>query len=473
MVRLMGHQVEGIEFLTTRRAGLLAFEQGLGKTLVAIEAFTRLQAEGLVDLMLVLCPNSLKRTWANELEQFAPQLKAVIVIGGRQARREQLAQTDATVVLINYETARNEITAIRALLQRRRAALVLDESHYIKNHRSLNCTAAEHFAPLATYRWLLTGTPVTNSPVDIYPQLCVVAAGQPLGSYAAFEAKYARREPTTDELRALSVRVQPYLLRRTKRECLDLPEKTFLDVYVPLPPWQRKLYNAMRDELAHEVEQMSAEEFHRFIPTAMVKLLRLSQVASNPALLIPDEMRVPAKFTELDRILDDLVAGNDEKVILWCYYVNTIKALEARFARYGVASIYGETDVDDRQRLASRFQTDPSLKILIANPAAAATGFTLTAASYTIYESLSWRYDLYAQSQDRNHRIGQRNPVTYIRLLAEDTIEDAIVDALARKTRVAGEIIGDNVAPPVIAAMTPRAFLDMLASGRLAEASEA
>lgn len=462
----MAHQHEGADFLVGRRCGLLAFEQGLGKTLVAIEAFLKLRARREVDLALVICPNSLKRTWAAELARFAPEMQVCIVEGGRRERRRLLSATRADAVVINYESARNEIVAIRAFLRRRRAALILDESHNVKNARSLNNVAAQHFAPLTQYRWLLSGTPVTNAPVDIYPQLCLVAGGHPFGSYASFEAQYG--SDASPQVRAkLAEKVRPYLLRRTKEECLDLPDKTFVDIAVELPLWQRRMYEAMRDDLAHEVEGMSDDDFRRFVPTALTRLLRLSQIASNPALLIPGEKRVPGKFAELDRIVDELVRGNRRKVILWSYYVHTLDALAARYAKYGAATLYGKTEPEERQRIASRFQDDPELMVLLANPAAAGTGFTLTAANYTIYETLTWRYDLYAQSQDRNHRIGQRNPVTYIRLIAEGTIEQAIVEALERKAVLAGEIVGDDVAIPAIQSMTAPKFKELLSTGRL------
>ncbi len=462
----MAHQFEGADFLVARRSGLLAFEQGLGKTLVAIEAFLRLRARAEIDAVLVICPNSLKRNWAAEFSKFAPSMEVCIIDGGRQERRRFLSATKADAVVVNYESARNEIVAIRAFLQRRRAALILDESHNVKNARSLNSIAAQHFAPLTGYRWLLSGTPVTNTPADIYPQLCLVAGSQPFGSHASFEAQYGTH--ASPQIRAtLAEKIRPYLLRRTKDECLDLPDKTFVDIAVELPPWQQKMYIAMRDDLVHEVEGMSEDEFRRFVPTAMTRLLRLSQIASNPSLLIPDEKRIAGKTVELDRIVDELVGGNRRKVILWSYYVKTLDALAARYSKYGAAILYGKTEAGERQKIATRFQEDPTLLILLANPAAAGTGFTLTAANYAIYETLTWRYDLYAQSQDRNHRIGQRNPVTYIRLIADGTIEQAVVEALERKASLASEIVGDEVESSLIPRMTSNAFRQMLLSGRI------
>ena len=466
-IKLMAHQEEGVSFLTSAKSGLLAFEQGLGKTLVAIDAFQRILATGVVDAMVVICPNSLKRTWVAELKKFAPTLDVEVVDGAAKERRNILSMSRATVFVINYEAARNEILALRALLQRKRVVLVLDESHYVKNYRSLNTIAAQHLAPFAPYRWLLSGTPVTNTPADIYPQICLVAGGHPFGSFASFEASFANAAENPTARRALSEKIKPYVLRRTKGECLDLPEKTFVDILVELPPWQRKIYNAMRDDVSHEVEGMSDEEFRRFVPTALTRLLRLSQVASNPGLIMPDDERVPGKVVELDRIIEELVGVNKQKVILWSYYVATIEKLMARYSKYGTAALYGGTPSDERNSIAAQFQSDPELKLLLANPAAAGTGFTLTAASYTIYETLSWRYDYYAQSQDRNHRIGQKSAVTYIRLIAEGTVEQAIADALARKAQMAGAIIGDDALPVPIAELTRSAFCEMLQTGLL------
>lgn len=462
----MTHQSAGVQFLLDRGSGLLAFEQGLGKTLVAIDAFRRLRG-GDVDTLLVICPNSLKRTWVAELAKFAPELDAHVVEGSPRARRRGLALSNAAVVLVNYESARNEVTAIRALMQRRRCVLVLDESHYIKNYRSLNSVAAQHFAPLASHRWLLTGTPATNTPADLYPQLAIVAGSQPFGSFAAFEAAYGSPDTTPAKRQALAVKIAPYIMRRTKEECLDLPDKTFMDIMVELPPWQRRLYDALRDQIAHEVRGMTAAEFTAFVPTAMSRLLRLSQIASNPALVFGDELRTPGKFAELDRVIDEIVGANGRKVIVWSYYVRTIEALAARYAAHGAASLYGETPATERQDLVARFQSDSALRVLVANPAAAGVGFTLTAASYAIYETLTWRYDLYAQSQDRNHRIGQRNPVTYIRLIADGTVEQAIAESLARKAQMASEVVGDNSVRAPSTPLTPEAFLRLLQTGAL------
>lgn len=463
----MRHQEDGVDFLLERGSGLLAFEQGLGKTLVAIEAFRRRLGARDAERLLVICPNHLKRNWVAELKKFAPELDVAIVEGSARARRHALSHVRATVVITSYETARSEVAGLMALLRRARTVMVLDECHAVKNHASLTSTAAQHLAPLAAFRWLLSGTPVTNAPVDLFAQIGVVAAGRPFGTRESFLASYGEAAHDPAARAALAARVAPFLLRRTKDECLDLPEKTFIDVRVDLPDWQRALYDTMRDGIIAEVRKMSDPEFRAFAPTALSRLLRLAQLASNPALIVDTNGAVPAKFAQLDLLIDEIVRGNDRKVILWCHYVKTIEELISRYADVGVVGLYGGTPERERQGIAARFQDDPGTKLLIANPAVAGSGFTLTAASMTIYETLSWRYDFYAQSQDRNHRIGQTQPVTYLRLIAADTIEEVILAALARKGDMARALLGDGATGWDVGTMLPAEFCQMLTDGRL------
>ncbi len=456
-VNLMGHQQEGIDFLIGGRKGLLAFEQGLGKTLVAIEAFRRVKLEGSAGRLLVICPNSLKRNWVAEVEKFAPELTTEIVEGTPRNRRQAFSKTKADVVITSYETARTEITAILALLSRKPTVIVLDESHAAKNWRSLTSTAIRHLAPACAFRWLLSGTPVTNKPSDLFTQVEIIAPGESrLGS---LEVYLYNVEADPESVRES---VNDLVLRRTKEQCLDLPEKTFMDVRIDLPDWQRKLYNEMRNEMVCAIHAMSGEEYKAFASTALAQITRLGQIASNPSLLFPELNDDPGKFEAMDGIVEDLMAVPGRKVIIWSNYVATIEQLLKRYERFGVVAIYGGVEATARQDIAKSFQNDPAIRVLIANPAAAATGFTLTAASFTIYETLSWRYDFYAQSQDRNHRIGQTLPVTYMRLIAADTIEEAIIKALEKKSVLAGSLLGDQDAVPSVADLTKDEMCQLL-----------
>jgi SNF2 family DNA or RNA helicase len=260
------------------------------------------------------------------------------------------------------------------------------------------------------------------------------------------------------------------MLRRTKEECLDLPEKTFLDVRVELPPWQRKMYDEMRTQMVCAIQAMTGEEYRAFASTALAQLTKLIQLASNPALLLPQCEKTPGKFAELDTLVQEIMSEPNRKVIIWSSFVESIKALASRYSQYGAVTLYGGTPQVERQEIAARFQSDSAVRVLIANPAAAGTGFTLTAAAYSIYETLSWRYDFFAQSQDRNHRIGQTLPVTYVRLIASDTIEEAVLDALERKSNMARSLLGDTTAGPKVSDLTRDEMCSLLLRNELPHA---
>lgn len=465
-VELMEHQREGVAFLTEGRQGLLAFEQGLGKTLVAIDAFRQLREEGEADRMLVICPNSLKRNWVAEIAKFAPGVTVQIAEGTPKERRRTFANSSAAVVVTSYETARVEVTAVLALVDSSRTVLVLDESHAAKNWQSLTSTSMRHVSPRCEYRWLLSGTPVTNTPADLHTQIEIIAPGEhALGSLESFLAR-VEEDPSAAFAKPVLDRL---VLRRTKEECLDLPDKTFTDVVVELPGWQRRLYDEMRTQMVCDIQGMSGDQYRAFASTALAQLTRLSQLASNPALLFPDAAQTPVKFEVLDGLVSDILTVPGRKIIIWSTYVRNIQALIARFAHYGAVAIYGGIEAGERQEVAARFQDDPDTRVLIANPAAAGTGFTLTAASFTIYESMSWRYDHYAQSQDRNHRIGQNQAVSYLRLIASDTIDEAVAHALERKSGMARSLLSDRQAQQLLSRLSPQQMCSLIANNELPE----
>jgi SNF2 family DNA or RNA helicase len=459
--KIMAHQVEAIDFLLQKKCGLVALEQGLGKSMVAIKAFASVRREGRAEALLIVCPNSLKRNWVAELERFEPGLTVQIVEGSARARRKALATISKNVTVMSYETARTEITGVLAMLSRKQTVLVLDESHAVKNRFSLTSTAVRHFAFNCQYRWLLSGTPVTNTAADLYAQIGIIAGGRPLGSFHSFLATYGSNEGAA----MLKAKIAPFVLRRTKKDCLDLPDKLFVDIKVELPAWQRKLYTDMRDDLVCQTEKMTGEEFRAYASTALAKLLRLSQI-----LILPTEPHVPVKFVEIDNLVDEIIRSGTDKVIIWSHYVGTIRALVGRYQSVGCVALYGEVPAAERQGIAKQFQEDSRVRVLVGNPAAAGTGFTLTAAKYAIYETLSWRYDFYAQSQDRIHRIGQEQPVTYVRLIATDTIEEVICEALERKAALARALLGDATTVSEIVALTPQGFCQMLLDNKIPKA---
>lgn len=441
-VVLLPHQRPAVEFLAARSGALLCDEQGLGKTLTCLTAYWLVRELGTAEGLLVVCPNSLKHTWQKELERFFPSWTFSVASGSKRVRMRAYDER-ADVHIVNYEAARGDYAELRLLLRRGPTVLVCDESHHAKNAGSRTTRALSFMRSAATKVWVMSGTPVPNALQDAYSQVYLADGGRTFGPIDAFNRRFGK---TADQQRAaveLNHALEPILLRRTKDEVLDLPPRVFEERYVQLVGEQRRLYEAIRKDLFTEVSSMSAREFEVSRSNVLTKLLRLAQAASNPRLIAPDFAGVPAKQREIDILLEDIIEANGRKVVLWAYYVKTIEELLERYSAYEPVAIYGAVDLGERAAAVERFQGDPSAALFIGNPQAAGVGLTLTAAHFAIYETLTWRYDLYAQSLDRIHRIGQAQSVTYFNLLAAGTVDEDVLARLNSKRDTAAEVLGD------------------------------
>jgi len=441
-VDLFTHQRVAADFLAVRSSALLCDEQGLGKTLSALVGFWLLRRAGKAGRLLVVCPNSLKYSWRDEIGRFFPVWK-VSVAQGYRAARHRAYQASADVYVTNYEAVRSDFSQLRLLLRQEPTILVCDESHAAKNPGSRTAWALSFLRSAAERVWMMSGTPVTNRMEDCYAQVTIADGGRTLGTRDQFWRRYVEREDRSRAADDLKYALAPLMMRRTKEEALELPAKVFEVRHVELTGEQLSLYRAFRDNLYREVKAMSVQEFEAASGSMLTRLLRLSQVASNPRLVAPDFQGDTAKAKEIDTLLEDLIEANGRKVVLWSYYVRTIEEFLERFRKYDPVAVYGRIPIANRRDAVQRFQDDPSSVLFVGNPQAAGTGLTLTAAHYAIYETLTWRYDLYAQSIDRTHRIGQVRNVTYFKILAHDTIDMDIDANLEGKRRLASDILGD------------------------------
>lgn len=442
-VPLLPHQRVGVDFLTSRRGCLLCDEQGLGKTLTCLVAFWLLRHQERVESLLVVCPNSLKHNWRSEAAKFFPDW-VVSVAEGYKGRRRRAYESKADIFVVNYESARSDYADLRLLLRRRRTVLVCDESHLVKTYGSQTTKGLRFLRSAAERVWIMSGTPIPNSLEDAYAQAELAGGARLLGSRKQFNEAFGKASETLGAVEQLRDRLEPIMLRRTKEDALDLPDRTFEERRVELRGDQRRIYEAIRDDLLEKVRHLTDEEFDAARMNFLTRLLRLSQVASNPQLVFPDYLEENAKRHELDQLLRDLIVANGRKVVLWSYYVPTITSFLDHYADYRPVAIYGAVPPPERAKAVQAFQEDPSTMLFIGNPQAAGTGLTLTAAHYAVYESLTWRYDLYAQSLDRIHRIGQSKNVTYFLVLAENTVDIDILANLNKKRAIAATVLGDD-----------------------------
>jgi SNF2 family DNA or RNA helicase len=434
----LAHQAEGTDFIATRAAVALFDEQGLGKTKQLIDAVAREVGEGTLASALVVCPNTLKSTWAREIERHST-LPYAVFGSGKSARRLAFSSLKAVFYVINYEAVAREVTSLRALLRFKRMALVLDESHRIKTPDAKVTRALHRLKGEAAKRVIMTGTPVANKPEDLWSQLLFLDDGAALGpSFEEFRRRYCTASGGYVNVDDLRDRLSAVALRRLKHTALTLPSKTVVPVTVELAGRQAELYHRMREDLYLWVKSLTGAEVRADAENILVRLLRLAQLASNPALLDASYRETPAKFAALDRLLEDILArGPEQKAIVWTSFVENITALAARYARYRPVTFYGEMDAESRERAIRAFMEDSGVRLFVGNPAAGREGLTLTTANVAVYLDRTFNLVDYLQSQDRIHRISQTQDCEIYLLLAEQTIDEFIEFTLAQKLRLA------------------------------------
>jgi SWI/SNF-related matrix-associated actin-dependent regulator of chromatin subfamily A-like protein 1 len=431
------HQIEGTKFLRENTSAALFDEQGLGKSKQVIDAVMGAISAGELGAALIVCPNGLKSNWAAEVEKFSSARYALFG-SGAAARRVAFRSLKAAFYIINYEAIASELASLKALMRFKRVAVVLDESHRIKSPEGKATRAILALRKLAARRYILSGTPVANSPEDLWSQMLFLDDGQSLGaSFEEFKKTYRTGSKGYRNLEQLRERVQGRSLRRTKATSLDLPKKEFSRLMVKLEGQQEALYLQMRNELSVWIKSMSGEEFETRADAVLARLVRLAQLASNPALLDPGYSECPAKIRALDALLAGYMATPGQKVLLWSSFVDNIRMLAARYAPWKPVCVFGEVDADARNEAVRAFKTDPDIRLFIANPAAAREGLTLTEANVAIYLDRTFNLVDYLQSQDRIHRISQTQACEIILILAEGTIDELIDFTLEQKHRVA------------------------------------
>lgn len=435
-VMILPHQEAGTRFLRERTAAGLFDEQGLGKSKQLIDAVAQDIEDGDLDAVLIVCPNILKQTWAEEIEKHCG-LRYAVFGAGKKARREGFRSLRAAFYVINYEAVAAELPSLRALLRFKRVALALDESHRIKTPEAKVTRAVLSLRNDAAKRFIMTGTPVANKPDDLWSQLFFLDDGEALGAtFNDFKQRYRAGQGyiRIDELRE---RVGVLSLRRVKEGTISLPQKNILRVGVSLAGTQKTMYEKLRNELAIWVKSLSGEEVLAQAENILTRLLRLAQLASNPGLLDADYSETPAKIQHLDQLLSDYLKDPDNKVIVWTSFVPNIRELKKRYKSLKPVTLYGEMDAASKNAAVTAFKTDKSVRLLIANPAAAREGLTLTEARTAIYLDRTFNLVDFLQSQDRIHRLSQKHACDIVLLVAENTVDEFIEFALAQKHRLA------------------------------------
>ena len=332
---------------------------------------------------------------------------------------------------------------MESLMRTEDVMLVVDESSRIKRPGAKRTKFITKIGKQAKYRRILTGTPVTKGPEDVYRQFAFLDP-YILGyeSFYSFRARYCimggyenRQIVAYENVDELTKSIEGHSFRILKKDCLDLPEKIYQRAYVDLSEAQRRLYNTMKDEWVADYQEETIEA-----PEAITRLLRMQQITCG---WFPSENPVPIddKNPRIE-LLKEILSEIDGKAIIWARFRADLKLIENELAGMAV-SYHGGVSNDDRMKAVDDFQNNPKVKYFIGQPQSGGIGLTLTAASYAIYYSNSFDLEVRLQSEDRCHRIGTTNNVTYIDIEANKTIDKKIIKALRDKKSLADLITRD------------------------------
>ena len=461
--KLFRHQVRAanmalIQLSSKPSAGFgLLFEMGGGKTLTAIAIMGALYRQRKITRVLVVAPSSVCSVWPHDLAAFAAfPYEVRVLLGEKKQRLEALhSLTDypntanrLLIAVINYEATHRE-GIFEALNGYAADLIVCDESQRIKNPRAAQSRAVQMLGDRAACRLILSGTPVQNSVIDLYSQYRFLDPGVFGANFYAFRNRYCQmggygghEVVGFQHMDELVRKEHSIALRVTKAECLDLPGQTFVRRYVQLEPAARRLYAQIARASCAELENGE----HVTASIVLTKLLRLMQLTGGFVQADGGDRPQQAGSAKLDAladILEDYVQEAGQKLVVFARFRPEIAAicqlLEQRGIRYG--RIDGEVPMDQRGAIVETFQQDPGVKVFVAQIQTAGLGITLHAASAAVFYSLDFNYANYAQALARIHRIGQAQPVTYIHLLAENTVDEQVLDALERKEDLARTIV--------------------------------
>lgn len=443
------HQVAAFNMALMMPNCALLMEQGCGKTMTAIAAAGRRHQKGEIRRVLIVAPASVVPVWPKEFESHADFPFEVKALEGSTQQRVKVLQgwkpdpNRLQAAAINYEaTWRME----EALADWRPDMIICDESQRIKTPGSRQSKAMARLGTIAKYRMILTGTPVSQGPLDFYSQYRFLDRNIFGTSFWAFKSKFAltggyenKQIIGYQNLGELVQKAHRIAFRCRKVDCLDLPEQIDQTLYCDLGKEARRVYEQLVKE---SVAELSSEQIVA-APNVLSRLLRLSQLTGG-YLRVEDTTTLidKAKMTLLGETLDDLIEAG-KKVVIFARFIPEIEAiakmLEKKKLQYGL--IYGATKMDARGNMVEAFQTNPEVKVFVAQIQTAGLGITLHAADTAIFYSLDYSFANYDQCRARIHRIGQKNNCTYIHLVARNTVDGKVLAALAEKKSLADQVV--------------------------------
>ena len=461
------HQITALEKSWNKETYAYFMEMGTGKTKVLIDNLAMLYDKGKVDGAIIVAPKGVVKTWyEQELPTDLPiHIEFVSVLWQPnmtkkyQENLERLFETghNLHILIMNVEALSTDkgVKFATKFLNSHKTLMAIDESTTIKTPAAKRTKNIIGLGKYAKYRRIMTGSPITKNPLDLYTQ-CEFLDPWLLDftSYYAFRNRYS--EMKTMHLRGRSIQVvsefknlselsetvKQFSYRVLKEDCLDLPPKNFIKRYVSLTPDQKKIYEQMKKAAMAVLNGKVTTTM-----TVLTQLMRLHQITCGH--FTADDGSIQSvesnRLNELMNVLEE----TEGKAIIWANYQLSVGEIIQRIIKeYGKDSYvhyYGLTPQEDRQDYIRKFQNDPKCRFLIGTPQTGGYGITLTQANTVIYYSNGYDLEKRLQSEDRAHSIGQKKTVTYVDLICEDTVDEKIVKALRDKINIASEVMGEEL----------------------------
>ena len=461
------HQLTALEKSWNRETYAYFMEMGTGKTKVLIDNLAMLYDKGKVNGALIVAPKGVVGTWYNnEIPAHLPDhIENVPVLWQANITKEQSRKLgnlfkigeELHILIMNVEafSTTKGVDFARKFLSSHNTLMAIDESTTIKNPKAKRTKSILKLSEMAKYRRIMTGSPVTKNPLDLYSQ-CEFLSPWHLDfqSYYAFRTRYAIMKNANiagrqiqlvagfQRLGELSEKLNPFSYRVLKSDCLDLPDKIYMKRQIKLSPDQFKVYDQMKKEALATLNGKKVTTVN-----ALTQLMRLHQITCGH--FTADDGTTQEitnnRINELMSVLNEL----EGKAIIWANYQHDIRNIIKEVVKvHGPGSIvdyYGLTPQDERQKNRNAFQNDPKVRFLVGTPQTGGYGLTLTAANTVIYFSNGYDLEKRLQSEDRAHRIGQKKNVTYVDIIAEDTVDEKIVKALRDKVNIASQVLGEDL----------------------------
>ena len=461
------HQMTALEKSWHKETYAYFMEMGTGKTKVLIDNMAMLYDKGKIDGALIIAPKGVVKTWyEQELPTHLPNhIENVTVLWQpnitktQQEKLESLFEIETAlhILVMNVEAFSTEkgIKFASKFLNSHKTLMAIDESTTIKTPTAKRTKNIIRLGTSAKYKRIMTGSPVTKNPLDLYTQ-CEFLDPYLLdhASYYSFRNRYAVMKSmhvrgktiqvvhAFQNLAELSEKLQGFSYRVLKEDCLDLPPKNWIKRHITLSSEQKKIYDQMKKEAIATLNGKVTSTM-----TVITQLMRLQQITCGH-FVADDGSTQEIKSNRITELMD-VLNETEGKAIIWGHWQKDIKNIVSEIEKiYGpgsVVSYYGLTPQDERQDNIRQFQDNPKCRFMVGTPSTGGYGITLTAANTVIYYSNGYDLEKRLQSEDRAHRIGQKKNVTYIDIIAEKTVDEKIQQSLRKKINIASEVLGEEL----------------------------